>query len=320
MSLLLTREEVRPLLDLRRAIEVTESAFRQQAQGQVVAHAPYHIQLKERAALRVVSGALLGSERVGVRLGPNSGFSGGDRMCALLFDTESGELLTVMGYPFGTLRTAATVGLAARYLAREDARRIGLFGVGRNALGLLRGIALVRQVEEVLVFNRDAEKRRGFCEKASQTLEIDIRPAEEVKEAVRGMDIVLTATNVTSALFPEEWIEPGMHLSSMGKPAELSQGVFLKAHRVVVGSREHERLYHDRSAPLPLVELTDSGKLSWDGIWELGEVVVGRKAGRAGPGEITVFRESQGGFGDVALAAWVYDEARRSGLGREVTL
>ncbi|MBI3061845.1 MAG: hypothetical protein HYY83_07725 [Deltaproteobacteria bacterium] len=147
MPLLLTREDVQPLLDLPEAIEVTESAFREQAEGQVAVHAPYHIGVKGDQALRVVSGALLRSRRVGVRLGPNVQLAGGDRMCALLFDAESGDLLSIMGYPFGTLRIAATIALAAKQLAREDAKKVGLFGIGRNALGLLKGRA---EKEELL--------------------------------------------------------------------------------------------------------------------------------------------------------------------------
>ena len=137
MPLILSREEVQPLLNLSKAIELTEDAFKQQANGEVVPHAPYHIPVGGHQALRVVSGALRGSRRVGVRLGPNSGLAGGNRMYALLFDTESGELLSFMGFPFGTLRTAAHIALAARYMAREDSHRLGLFGVGRNAFGIL---------------------------------------------------------------------------------------------------------------------------------------------------------------------------------------
>src|ERR1043165_8698816 len=92
MPLLLSREETQPLLDLGKAIELTEAAYRDQAEGQVTAHAPYHLKVHGEQALRVVSGALIKSRRVGVRLGPNVQLSGGDRMYALLFDSESGNL------------------------------------------------------------------------------------------------------------------------------------------------------------------------------------------------------------------------------------
>lgn len=320
MPLLLTRDETGPLLDLPRAIEITAAAYREQAEGQVTAHAPYHIHVSGQQALRVVSGALVKSGRMGIRLGPNSQLSGGDSMYALLFDNESGRLLSFMGYPFGTLRTAATIALAARHMARENARAVGLFGVGRNALGLIRGIAAVREITRVVVSSRDAERRKSFCASAAKELQLEVVPGEKAEDAVRKMDIILTATNSPSPVFPMEWVEPGAHLSSMGKPGEIGKDIYLKADRIVVGSRAHEQHYWDQAGPLPLVELIAEGKFSWDKIPELGDMICGRAVGRETEKEINVFKESQGGFGDVAFAAWVYEEARRRKLGREMEL
>ncbi|MGH7873708.1 MAG: hypothetical protein ACREQO_16010, partial [Candidatus Binatia bacterium] len=76
----------------------------------------------------------------------------------------------------------------------------------------------------------------------------------------------------------------------------------------------------DRSAALPLVELTAEGKLSWSRIQELGELVTGQVPGRGDKNEINIFRESQGGYGDMAFAAWLYEEAKRRGLGTQMEL
>jgi ornithine cyclodeaminase/alanine dehydrogenase-like protein (mu-crystallin family) len=320
MTLILSRDEIQSLLSLSKAIELTEDAFRQQASGQVVTHTPYHISVGGRGALRVVSGALLGSKRVGVRLGASSGLGGGGRMYAALFDTESGELLSFMGFPFGTLRTAAHVGLAAKYMAREDAQRLGLFGVGRNALGILKALASVRPIKEISVSSRDPERRKKFCAEAAQELGMRVQGVDNPEQAVRGMDVVLTATNSLTPIFPEDWVEPGTHVSSMGKPTELSHGLHLKANRIVVGSQEQERNYSNSSVALPLVELSAEGKLSWSRIPELGELISGRVPGRENREEINIFRESQGGYGDIAFATWIYEEALRRKLGRKLEL
>ena len=163
MALILSRDEIKSLLTLDKAIELTIDAFHQQANGQVVPHAPYHIPVNGQSALRVVSGALLGSRRVGIRVGPNSGLAGGNRMYAVLFDTETGDLLSFMGFPFGTLRTAAHVALAAKHMAREDSAKLGLFGVGRNAIGIVKGLMRVRPIEEIVVSSRDPERRKNFA-------------------------------------------------------------------------------------------------------------------------------------------------------------
>jgi ornithine cyclodeaminase/alanine dehydrogenase-like protein (mu-crystallin family) len=320
MPLLLTREEVQPLLDLPKAIELTEAAHREQAEGQVTAHAPYHIKVHGDQALRVVSGALVKSRRVGVRLGPNIQLSGGDRMYALLFDSESGDLLSFMGYPFGTLRTAATIAVAAKRMAREDAHTVGLFGVGRNALGLVRGLAAVRKITKLVVSSRDIERRKAFCERAAKDLRIEAQPVDAPEAAVKNMDLILTATSSPTNVFSAQWVAPGTHLSSIGKPGELGKDLYLKADRFIVGAREHEKNYFDQSGPRPIVELVAEGKSSWETIPELGDLVVGRAVGRKNPQEITIFKESQGGFGDMAFAQWVYEEAVRRKLGREMKL
>jgi len=320
MPLLLSRDELKPLLGLSKAIELIEDVHRQQANGQVVPHAPYHISLGSHSGLRVVSGAVLASHRVGVRLGPNSGLGGGDKMYALLFDTDTGELLSFMGFPFGTLRTAAVVAIAAKHMAREDSRKLGLFGVGRNAFGILKGLLTVRPIEEIVVSSRDPQRRKKFCDEAAGLLGISVRGVDEPEQAVRGIDVILTATNSLTPIFPEDWVEPGTHVSSMGKPTELSRGLHLKANRIVVGCQEQERNYQDKSAALPLVELTAQGKLSWSRIPELGELVTGRAIGRANREEINIFRESQGGYGDMAFAAWLYAEAVKRGLGKRMEL
>lgn len=320
MPLLLSREELRPLLELPKAIELIEEAHRQQAAGQIVPHAPYHIQIGGRTGLRVVSGALLGTRRVGVRLGPNSGLGGGDKMYALLFDADSGELLSFMGFPFGTLRTAAVVAIAAKHLARSDSQKLGLFGVGRNAFGILKGLLTVRPIKEIFVSSRDPQRRKKFCDEAAEVLGITVRGVDNPEQAVRGMDVILTATNSLTPIFPEDWVEPGTHVSSMGKPTELSRGLHLKASQIVVGSQEQERNYGDRSAALPLVELSAEGKLSWSRIPELGELITGQVSGRTSRDEINIFRESQGGYGDMAFAAWLYEEAKRRGLGKQMEL
>lgn len=253
-------------------------------------------------------------------MGASSGLGGGDRMYAALFDTESGELLSFMGFPFGTLRTAAHVALAAKCMAREDAQHLGLFGVGRNALGILKALASVRPIKEIYVSSRDPERRKKFCDEAVQQLGIKVQGVDNPEQAVRGMEVVLTATNSLTPIFPESWVESGTHVSSMGKPTELSHGLHLKASRIVVGSQEQERNYSNSSVALPLVELTAEGKLSWSRIPELGELVSGRVPGRESRDEINIFRESQGGYGDIAFAAWIYEEALRRKLGRELEL
>ena len=322
MALLLRADEIEPLLDLSKAILLTEEVLSEHANGSVDTHAPFHLIVEDGGAFRVVSGALLETKTMGVRVGPAMGLappSGSDGHMAVIYDTR-GDLLSIMGYPFGILRTGATVAVAAKYLAREDAKRVGMIGTGRNALSLMRGVAAVRPVTEMFVCSRDPERRRIFCEQASEDLGIPVHSVNEVQQVVSGMDIVMTASNMRETLIPPELFEKGQHYSSMGPIQEVDRQTFLKADHVVVSSREYEINYYDPRPPFPLVTLIEEGKMSWDDIPELGDVVSGRAKISHGPTDLTVFHESAGGMGDIRFASWAYQEAKRLGLGQEITL
>jgi alanine dehydrogenase len=181
MTLLLSQADVDGLLDLPGAMEATRQALREQAADAVTAVPPRHINVP-RGALRVVSGALHQSRRMGVRLGPAAGFvdvSGGDHMVALLWDSESGDLLSVMAYPFSRLRTGGTIGVATELLAREDARTVGMIGTGRNALSLLQAACQVRPVERIRVHSRNAERREAFAARAQAALGVPVEATAE---------------------------------------------------------------------------------------------------------------------------------------------
>jgi alanine dehydrogenase len=321
MPLLVTRREVEGLLDLTTAIDVTEAAFREQAAGAISTQPPRML-TTPRGALRMVSGALLQSRRMGLRAGPAMGYNaeGGERMVALLWDTETGDLLGVLSHPFGTLRTGATVGLATRWFAREDAHVLGMIGTGRNALSLLTAVCHVRPIEHIRVFSRDPEHRSRFAQRAGEALGRSVQVVDAAEKATLGADVVCVATNSLSPVLRAEQLSPGAFVATMGRPSELDGSVYLAAGLVVVGSKEHEQDYWDPSHTHQLMELVKAGKVQLAAIREMAEVAAGRAPRRTSAAQTIVFKESQGGFGDVAFASYVYDQARKRGLGQEVDL
>jgi ornithine cyclodeaminase/alanine dehydrogenase-like protein (mu-crystallin family) len=224
----------------------------------------------------------------------------------------------MMGYPYSTLRTGATVAVAVKHMTTEGAKRIGLLGTGNNALSLLQGVRHVRAIKEVVIYSRDVERRRNFAAEAAKALDLPVRAAAENREAVSGMDIVLTATNFRQPLFPVDWLDDGCHVSSMGPIGELPEDLFLKASHVVVSCIDHEENYFQPTKPFPLVDLIRDGRMAWDEVDELGSIVTGTAKARRRAGGITVFHESAGGFGDITFASYAYEEAKRRGLGQEI--
>ena len=333
MTWVLTAEEVAGLLDMPQAIAVTEAAFAEQGQGSVVLHGPYALGMMPQRPgetsgslmsqrLRVVSGGLLGAGRVGLRTGPrvSAPESGGTGTVLLLYDL-SGALLSVMGYPFSTMRTGASIGVAVKHLAREDAHRVALLGTGSNAVSLLRAVEAVRSVSDVRVYSRNERNRLDFAAAAGEALGRALEPVSTPEAAVEGADIVLVSTNAREPVFSADWLEAGMHVSSMGLITELDPEAMVKADLFAVGSRAQERQHHyDPDPPFPIEELVAAGRLAWEDVVDLGDVVAGKRPGRRGRDDVTVFHESEGGYGDVALAAAAFEEARRRGLGTWVGL
>jgi ornithine cyclodeaminase len=317
MPLVLKASEVVRLIDMAQAIKVTEAALAEQARGQVAVHAPFHLPVPD-GALRVVSGVLLGSQRMGVRFGPALGLtpsSGNRDHLAALYSTD-GALLALVAYPFTTLRTGASVGAAAKHLAPKRLERLGVIGTGRNALALLQGIKTVRSPSEIFVFSRNTEARNKFAADSSAKLQSPVRAVDDCRDAVAGMDMVLVATSSLQPVFENGWLKKGCFVASMGPIGELPRDLFLTAERKIVSSFDQEK------APLRasfLCDLVRDGKVRWEDIDELGDIVVGKKPPPS-EGDVTVFHESAGGAGDVAFANWLYTEALRLGMGQEISL
>ncbi|HEY7061128.1 MAG TPA: NAD(P)-binding domain-containing protein [Chloroflexota bacterium] len=311
MALLLRQDEVAGLLDLPTAIAVTERLFAEQAAGDLAPSAPRLLRLRH-GTMRMVAGALQGTGRAGIRV--SAGAS--DPPLAVLYDSESGKVLSIQAYPYSSLRIGATVGLSVRRLAPERVATVGLIGSGRNAQSLLEGVCWARpDVREIRVFSRRPEHREQFARAVQDALGRVAAPVESGQRAVEGAQIVLTATDPREPVLLGEWLGPGQCVVSIGRPNELAADVYQRADFVVVTSLAHEQDYWDRTVDQPLLDLVACGEVRWH---EIGDVLAGRvQPPKAADQALTVVRESQGGVGDVALAGWVYERARALGLGRE---
>jgi len=223
MALILRTDELAPLIDMPRALEVLDAAFAEQGEGLAVFHGQFALPMtKERhrdesgaltgARMRVTSGGLLGAGKVGLQTSAAAVGSGAG--VALLFDCTEG-LVAVMGGAYGNLRAGATVALAAKYLARENASTVGLIGSGRNSMGLVQGITAVRDVSSIKVYSRSEDNRRSFAERASKAVDMEIETVDSAQKAVEGSDIVLVATNAHEPVFDPAWLAKGAFVGSL---------------------------------------------------------------------------------------------------------
>jgi ornithine cyclodeaminase/alanine dehydrogenase-like protein (mu-crystallin family) len=308
LTLLLRRSEVSALLDLHQAMSVLEQTFREQSEGKVKQVPPLRFLNR---GMRMVVGGLEAQDKNGFRVSVTGGQS-----LAMLFEISSGELVSLMGYPFSNLRISATVGLA---IANRNAKTVAMIGSGRLALPVLEPACAVRPIERVLVYSRNAEKRQAFARKASEALKISVTAVASAEQAIESAEMVLVSTNSPSAALFGKWLRPGLSVFGVGRPNEFDDDVYLRAGLICVTSKTHELGYYDTHLDQPLIRLSHNGTISWDSVAEFGDIASGKIAVPEKSDSIIVFRDSQGGYGDLALAAWAYEEARRRGLGREIS-
>ena len=311
MALYLTEDEVGRLLPMDACVEAVEAAFRQWGEGRA------DNRPRARAA---VSGAMLhvlaaGSDvwgRLAAKVYATS--RAGARFVVLLFDASGADLLAVIEADrLGQTRTGAASAVASRWLAREEARTLAILGTGWQARSQAKAVSIVRPLEAIRAFGRDRGRLVEFCRETETACGVTTLPCASAEEAVRGADIVVTATSSARPVLEGAWLRPGVHLNAVGgnriERRELDDATVAGADRIVVDSLEQARLEAgDLLAPgrgEPLERAV-----------ELKDVVTGARPGRRDDTEITLFKSLGIGLEDLAAASLVYARALAAGAGR----
>lgn len=315
MVLSLSAEDMQPLIDMGEAVAALDAAFARWSDP-AVQNLPRRRMPVGRGAMNLLAGVLPGGDIFGLR----SSVYGMDAHTLTLYSRSVGGPIAIMACgPISVTRTGAASGVATKYLARADARAVGIIGSGKTARQQLAAIAKVRPIARVRAYSRSTAKRGEFAAALSKQLGIEVTAVDSAQAAVRGADIVVTSTNASEPVLFGEWLEPGMHVNAMGANAldrrELDNTAYLKADRIVIDHREQGLI--EAGA---LTGLTTAGKLSWSKIAELGEVVEGTRPGRERPEQLTIFNSLGLGFEDVVYGYTVYQKAKAAGIGRDIEL
>jgi alanine dehydrogenase len=324
MTLLLTRGDVAALLTLDECIAAVEQAFALQAEGKAVG--PGVLALHAAGGGFHVKAAGLPLGRFYVAAKVNANFPGNPARglptiqgVVVLSDGETGQPLALMdSMEITALRTGAATAVAARYLARPDARVATIVGCGRQGRIQLAALARVRTLERVYAVDRDPAAAARFAGEMSAALGLDVRAAGPIAETGPRSDIWVTCTPSQVPLLGREHVAPGSFVAGVGADNENKQeldAALMAAATVVVDSLEQCATIGDLHHALA------QGLLSRADIHaELAEVVAGRKPGRRSPDEITIFDSSGVAIEDVAAAAVVYEKAVGAGRGLSVDL
>lgn len=316
MARFLREADVVQLLTMEDALAAVEQAIREQGLGTAVNHPRFRLR-GGGAVLQMMTALVPGLNAMGFKVyrSGGGGARSGPGFQVVLFSTESGELLAIMeGSRLGQVRTGAASGVATKYLARSDARSVGVIGTGYQARTQLQAVAAVRPIQQVRAFSRNPENRQKFCQEMTETLGVEVVPAESAQEAVKGADILITITNGREPVLFGEWLEPGVHINAAGANAiirrELDDEAVRRADFIAVDSKEQAKVEcGDLQSPV------ERGLVRWEQIHELGEVVAGRVPGRQSPQEITLFESHGLALWDMAAAAQVYKRALEQDVG-----
>jgi alanine dehydrogenase len=314
MAILLRESDVEKLVTINMAIEAVEQAFKLQGEQQADT-APRRRCRIDNGMLHVMSASLPTLGYAGLK--SYTSVSGVTRFMVMLYKNDGQLAAIVEADKLGQMRTGAASAVATKYMARQDSSRLGIFGTGLQARSQLLAICAVRPIKTILAYSRDQAKREKFCKEMTELTGSGVYPASSPEEAVREMDIVVTATTAKEPVFRGEWLSKGTHINAIGANflarQELDIETVKKSACVVVDSFEQAQLESG-----DLVRAAEANSFYWEDARELGLVVVGEFPGREDEGEITIF-ESQGiALEDVALAARIYEKAVKAGAGESL--
>ncbi len=306
-------------LDLNEIIHVFEEAHRRVAAGEGV----YSLRLRLvyppvsgsgagrpwRQNLRILPGTV-----AGVRVGGSRARDGSGGGFLLLFDFETMNPEAIISDRMvHGLRSGIPDGMAARHLALEDARVLGVIGSGRIARWGTRAVCAVRSIERIQVFSPTPEHRQDYARRMQEELEVETGARDDAEAAVADADVVVAATNTTTGpVLSGARLKPGCTVIC-NTPEEIDIETARKA-RIVVGVKEeivgHLPPYDPIESLLASGELTEA-----DVSCEIADILLGRRKGRESGEDVVAYLNPGCGIYDTAVASYIHRKAEEQGIG-----
>lgn len=326
MPLILSREQVRELLDMRAAIDAVESALVEFSTGQAVMPVRVTTQVPAHAGVVLGMPAFLGTTNaLGtkiVTIYKNNPGRGLPTIMAVVVvnNPETGQVEAIMDGGYLTaVRTAAASAVGTKYLADPAGGVLGILGAGVQGQSHLWAMTEVRPISRVLLYNRSRDRAERFQAELSQRFGVSIEIAADEEAVCRESDLLVLATTAQQPIIRREWLKPGAHVNAVGSHSpgarELDSDT-VAAARVVVDSRD-ANLAECGDLIVPMNE----GRITREHFCdEIGEVIAGQKPGRRSPDEITIYKSVGIAIEDVATANLVLRRAREAGVGTQVEL
>lgn len=327
---LISSQEIRKLLPMKDAIEVTKQAFSIFSNGKSVVPLRTHISVPQHNGTCLFMPAFLPELDVAgikiVSVFPDNAKKGKPSIPAsvLLLDATTGEVVAIMeGGELTRLRTGAASGAATDLLARKDASIGALFGTGGQGPAQLEAIITARNLKEVRIFDPARERAEAFVEKVSKeafTDGVKIVIAESSEEAVTDADVITTVTTAHKPVFDARHLKKGAHVNAVGSyqphVQETDPALLELADMIFVDSKE---AVLEESGDF--IQPINEGRFDPETInGELGFLYDGKLTGRTSDDQITFFKTVGIAVQDVLAARAVFNRAIETETGMEVSL
>ena len=338
--------ELRGIVSMHEAVEAVRRGFREWGEDTQINAPRRRVHIPTGVRVSVHQGGVPGASATGLMthcewvkpMADRQEYPRLNHPVIVLYDASEGELkgiivgeITCSELPGNVavtgLRTAATSAVGTDVLARKDSQRLGILGSRGQAKNHLVALAAVRKIREVKVYSPNRDNCRSFAEEMGPLLNINIKPVSSPKEAVQGVDIILSATNSSVPVFDGNWLEPGVHVTSIvGSNVGLVKGGFIKAKRReiddatllrsdVIGIASVQQAIQDEQGDI--FDPVERGIIRWEQLIEISQIMVGKKEGRTKAEQITIFKNNAGqGVADVALGALVLRKVVEQGGGQ----
>lgn len=342
--LLLSNQEVEDLLPMAACIDAMEEAFRETALGRGMdrprAHSYFPTDRTDHVYLfKSFEGGIISQGIVATRLCSyfnefihvgdsyqtrRVAGSSAERGMVLLFSMKTAQPLCIMpDRHIQAFRVAATYALGTRYLARKNVDVLGLYGSGLQARTGLQAHSMVRDFKKVRVYSPTAEHRNAFAREMEAVVGIEIKPVDNPRAVMRGADVILAATSSIEPVIRGKWLEPGMQVTAVNQCAD-REAIDRMDLFARTGGGQPQNFYCGEVAVGNRLTVEAAPSVDLARAIPLGDLILGRPGGRTSDDQITSFGFTGGeggrGIQFAAAGAYIYQNARTRGIGREIDI
>ncbi len=354
MALFLNNDDVKKVLTMEITMEALEKSYLQMIKGEAVCRPRIDLQIPTRDpqktyqwgtmeggsssgyfAIRMKSDVLYEQEYQGTRTLEKYCIQPGT-FCGLifLFRVDNGEPLALIndGY-LQHMRVGADSAIGVKYMARENAEVIGMFGSGGMARSHIDSIRLVRNIKKIQVYSPTKANREAYAREMKEKYGIEAIPLNHPQEVYKRVDILAGCTDANIPIIFGQYVEKGTHIISVGgRPDEET---FKRVNRYLrlgnatppLGQSEIKDELLTYAAPM--IEMNRIKRahrlskgavrlVSADKVIYLKDILEGKKS-RTSPDDITYSeRGNLQGAQFHAVAGRVYELAKERGIGREI--